>query len=153
LERARPAEIRSRPVKVLLATVTLLVLVACDRGASASPTLTGTPPTLNSPDLPTSMPTPVGDVPQEILDLILDEAASLAGMPREQLTVERAEAVTWGDGSLGCPEPGMMYTQVLVDGYWVVIRAGDQTFDFRGSGTSYRLCPPGRGVPPAPPMN
>jgi hypothetical protein len=140
-------------VKVLLATVTLLVLVACDIHASASPMLTGTPHTSNSPALPTSTPTPVSAVPQEILDQLLDEAASLAGVPRDQLTIERAEAVTWGDGSLGCPEPGMMYTQVLVDGYWVVIRAGDRTFDFRGSGTSYRLCPPGRGVPPAPPNN
>jgi hypothetical protein len=137
-------------VKVLLATVTVLVLVACEIGSSASPMLTAAPHTPGSPDLPTSTPPPGSAVPQEILDLILDEAASLAGVPREQLTIERAEAVTWGDGSLGCPEPGVMYTQMLVDGYWVVIGAGDQTFDFRGSGTSYRLCPPGRGVPPAP---
>jgi hypothetical protein len=138
-------------VKLLLAAFTLLVLGACDSGGGASPMLTGALQTPSSPDLPTSIPTAVSAVPQEILDLILDEAATLAGVPREQLTIERAEAVTWGDGSLGCPEPGMMYTQVLVEGYWVVIRAGDQSFDFHGSGTSYRLCPPGRGVPPAPP--
>jgi hypothetical protein len=30
----------------------------------------------------------------------------------------------WNDGSLGCPEPGMMYTQALVNGYWLIIEAG-----------------------------
>jgi len=27
--------------------------------------------------------------------------------------------VTWSDGALGCPKPGLSYTQVLVPGYRV----------------------------------
>ena len=77
------------------------------------------------------------------------QASDLSAVPVTELTVARAEAVTWPDGSLGCPEPGMMYTQVLVDGYWVVIRAGDETYDFRGTGTTFRLCPPGRSQSPS----
>ena len=30
------------------------------------------------------------------------------------------EPVTLSDGSLGCPQPGEFYTQVLVRGYWIV---------------------------------
>jgi hypothetical protein len=87
-------------------------------------------------------------IPKQILEPILKEAASLASVPREQLVIERAERVVWNDGSLGCPEPGMMYTQALVNGYWVVIGAAGQTYDFRvGRGGSFRLCPPGRGDP------
>jgi hypothetical protein len=37
--------------------------------------------------------------------------------------VVQAEAVTWPDGALGCPEPGIVYTQALVPGYWVVVEA------------------------------
>lgn len=91
-------------------------------------------------------------VPQGILDPILKEAAALAKVARDQLIIERAESVVWNDGSLGCPEPGMMYTQALVNGYWVVIKAAGQTFDFRvGRGGSFRLCPAGRGHPPLQP--
>jgi hypothetical protein len=91
------------------------------------------------------------NVPQGILDPILNEAAKLANVPREQLTIVRAEAVVWSDGSLGCPEPGMQYTQMLVNGYWVVIEAAGQTYDFRaGRDGSFRLCPAGRGRPPLP---
>ena len=90
-----------------------------------------------------------GKVPQEILDPILSEAAALANVAREQLVIVRAEPVVWNDGSLGCPEPGMMYTQALVNGYWVVINAAEQTYDFRvGRGGRFQLCPAGRGHPP-----
>lgn len=42
--------------------------------------------------------------------------AKLAGAVR----VVAAEAVTWSDGSIGCPQPGMNYTMALVPGYRVV---------------------------------
>jgi hypothetical protein len=116
-----------------------------ERGQSVTPTVT-----------PTSMPTgetppAKGEVPQGILDPILKEAAALANVAREQLVIVRAEPVVWNDGSLGCPEPGMEYTQALVNGYWVVINAAGQSYDFRvGRGGSFRLCPAGRGRPPLP---
>jgi hypothetical protein len=88
-------------------------------------------------------------VPKEILEAALNKAAGLANVAPEQPVVVRAESVVWNDGSLGCPEPGMMYTQALVNGYWVVIKAGNQTYDFRvDSRGSLLLCPKGRGHPP-----
>ena len=57
----------------------------------------------------------------------------------------RAESAVWNDRSLGYPEPGMMYTQALVNGYWVMIDAAGQNCDFR---VDFRLCPPGQGHPP-----
>jgi len=100
---------------------------------------------------PTTGETPPmkGQVPQAILDPILKEAAALAKVDRDQLVIVRAESVVWNDGSLGCPEPGMMYTQALVNGYWIVIEAAGKQYDFRvGSDGSFRLCPAGRGHPP-----
>jgi len=92
-----------------------------------------------------------GQVPQAIVDPILKEAAALAKVDREQLVIARAESVVWNDGSLGCPEPGMMYTQALVNGYWIVIEAAGKQYDFRvDRGGSFRLCPPGHGHPPQP---
>jgi hypothetical protein len=89
-------------------------------------------------------------IPKGILDPILNEASKLANVPREQLSIVRAEAVVWSDGSLGCPESGMEYAQALVRGYWVVVNAAGQEYDFRaGNDGSFRLCPPGRGRPPS----
>ena len=90
-------------------------------------------------------------VPEAILDPILKEAAKLANVSPQQLVIVRADAVVWNDGSLGCPEVGMEYAQMLTNGYWVVITAARQTYDFRvGSDGRFRLCPPGRGRRPLP---
>ena len=91
-------------------------------------------------------------VPQGILECVLKEAAALANVAPEQLVILRAESVIWNDGSLGCPDPGMLYTQAQVNGYWVVIDAAGRKYDFRvGSRGNFRLCPPGRGHPPSQP--
>jgi hypothetical protein len=98
------------------------------------------------PVLPEPVPTvavgPVtGEVPQQLLDAILADAAARSALEPEAFTVVRAESVTWNDGSLGCPRPGMMYTQGPVHGYWVVLQHGDQTFDYRaGESGFFFLC-------------
>jgi hypothetical protein len=58
----------------------------------------------------------------------------------DQVVVVSAEEVTFPDGSLGCPQPGMVYTQAMVDGYKIVAEAGGKTYDYRGSGSTFRLC-------------
>ena len=46
------------------------------------------------------------------------------GVDSASLEVVSATAMTWPDASLGCPQPGMLYAQVLTPGYLVVIRDG-----------------------------
>jgi hypothetical protein len=107
-----------------------------------------TPPEITAPT-PTEERPMKREVPQKILDPILKEAAALSKVAREKLVILRAEPVVWNDGSLGCPEPGQMYTQALINGYWVVVEAAGQTYDFRvDRGGSFHLCPKGRGRPP-----
>lgn len=62
-----------------------------------------------------------------------------------------AERVVWRDGALGCPLPGMNYTQALVPGYRIRIRSGNAVLDYHGGvRLAPRLCPPGRAVEPLP---
>ena len=81
------------------------------------------------------------DVPQAFLDAVMTDASSQAGVPVGDLIVLRAEYVEWADGSLGCPEPGVFYTQAVTPGYWIEIGAGDRTLDYRlGENGFFRLC-------------
>ena len=81
----------------------------------------------------------------------LADASRRTGSPIPALQVLSATAVTWRDGSLGCPQPGMVYTQALVPGYRVRIRAAGGDLDYhaaqRGAVTH---CPDGRAVDPLP---
>ena len=84
---------------------------------------------------------PIGEVPADVLDAITSEAAEHAGVEPSKVTIRTAEAVTWSDGSLGCPKPGMMYTQALVPGYRVVLEAGRATIEYHASERgSIRFC-------------
>ena len=90
------------------------------------------------------------DLQQKVQAALVD-AARVSGLPATQLQVLDAAAVTWPDGSLGCPQPGRMYTQALVPGWRVHIQAGGQVLAYHGSMRGgMLLCPAGRGQPPVP---
>lgn len=77
-----------------------------------------------------------------ILETVTAEAARLSNVAADQVAVVRAEPAVWSDGSLGCPQPNEMYTQALVNGYWIILQAGNVPYDFRvASDGSYRVCP------------
>ena len=88
---------------------------------------------------------------QQVRRAALADAARRTGLAPEALEVLGAEAVTWPDGSLGCPQPGMMYTQALVPGYRIRIQAGDQVLDYHaGRSGQPSLCPAEFARDPAP---
>ena len=132
--------------------VAVLALSACAGGESPDASSPGPSdrPTRTDPVVEPvaseSAPGVVGEVPDDILDRILADASDRTGAAAEAIEVTRAEAVTWSDGSLDCPEPGMLYTQALVDGYDVVLDAAGTELDYRATTNGdYRLCEsPGR---------
>ena len=52
------------------------------------------------------------------------------GISADEITLVTAEAVDWPDSSLGCPQPGMMYGQVITPGYKIVLEAGGVEYSF-----------------------
>ncbi len=102
-----------------------------------------------TPDAPSETTTPPASTPatgtapagvsQERWDAIL---ADLHGRGvTDTPTLVSAASVTWDDGSLGCPEPGKSYTQALVQGQKIVVKAGGTTYDYRfGKSDAPKLC-------------
>ena len=71
------------------------------------------------------------------------------GLPADAISVQSAQRVTWPDGSLGCPAPGMQYTQALVPGWRVILRVGDATYDYHAAANgAVMLCPRERATEP-----
>lgn len=86
---------------------------------------------------------------QSTVDMAIADAARRTGLERPTLKVISSEVVTWPDGSLGCPQPGMNYTMALVPGYRIRIRARAEVLDYHASRRGHLvLCPPGRSVEP-----
>ena len=61
------------------------------------------------------------------------DAAERTGVDPEAIEVVSFEEVTWPDGSMGCPEPGQMYTQALVEGYRIVLDADGAELTYHGA--------------------
>lgn len=114
---------------------------------SEEPTVQPTPPDdSGATRVPPAAPLPTGDVPPAVAerDQVRQAVADLSerlGVDGEAVTVAGFREVTWRDGSLGCPEPGMMYTQALVPGQQLVLEVDGQLHAYHAaSGKEFRYC-------------
>ena len=67
---------------------------------------------------------------QSAVDACVRDAQPRLAVAATQLAVERVESREWGDTSLGCPQPGMMYAQVITPGYLIVIAGGGKRLEY-----------------------
>jgi hypothetical protein len=132
---------------------TALLLAACaaqSGGASQEESTEPTRPPFSAAPSSSAQPISsgaIGDVPAEMIAGIVADAAQRSGVAESDVEVEEATAMTWNDGSLGCPEPGQFYTQALVEGYHVIVVVDGERLDYRAvRGDGFRLCElPGAG--------
>jgi len=68
--------------------------------------------------------------------------AQKAGINVDEVIIRSVEAVEFGDSSLGCPQPGMGYLQVITPGYKIIAAAADRSFDVRVAGSRGLICDP-----------
>ncbi len=82
-----------------------------------------------------------GEVPDDLMDKILADLEGRTGAQRAEFETLQAEAVQWNDGALGCPEPGQVYTQAIVDGFRVVLKHEGKTYDYHAAAKGFfKLC-------------
>lgn len=143
---------RSHVFAPLAALVSALVLTACASGGVATPSAVEQPVS-NSPvteETPAAT-MPTADITEAGLAALLSSAAEEAGVDLDEVRVVTAEEVTWSDGSLGCPQPDMAYTQALVPGFRVVVEIDGEELHFHAAqGGEFRICddpqPPVQGA-------
>jgi hypothetical protein len=70
------------------------------------------------------------------------DLASRLGVAATSIIIAEAAEAMWPDTSLGIPEPGKMYAQMLTDGYRVVLEVAEKKFEYRFGGGSVRSLPP-----------
>ena len=101
-----------------------------------------TPPevTVTGPSVPT----------ESNVDIAVADLAARLDVDPSEIEIVSVEEVTWPDGSLGCPRPGMSYTQALVDGQLIVLAVDDTEYEYHsGRGGDPFYCPADRATPPA----
>lgn len=143
--------IAKRPFPNSIGRLTAAVLMAS--------ALTGcqTPPTEAEGSFPALGPPTI--TPHETSEMSLDALTDAASVDLAErlnvdladITVESAERVIWRDGSIGCPQPEGFYTQALVNGYRIMLKAEGQVHAYHGrDGGQPFHCPHDRRQMPLP---
>jgi hypothetical protein len=119
---------------VLVALMLSAVQSACGQAAqnpgvgSASPVQA--PAAQPAPPSPKPSVSPASATSPEsraAVEAALKDAAAHLGVDVGDVRVDRVEARDWPDSSLGCPRPGLMYSQVVTPGFFIVLTAGGAT--------------------------
>jgi hypothetical protein len=126
-------------------------------GAPALPTGPAVPPTLTVTATDTIVQEdPVSQDDSHAQPQVTQAKQDLAGrlnLSLDEIELVEFAAVIWPDASLGCPQQGMLYAQVLQEGARIVLRAGDTLYAYHSGGARAPfLCEnptppvPGRGA-------
>ena len=70
-----------------------------------------------------------------LVDQAVADLASRLKIDASSIVTVSAQAMSWPDGSLGCPQPGMLYTQVMVDGALIELSVDGTSYSYH-SGAS-----------------
>ena len=130
--------------------ILVLLLTACgapDTGDDATTTTTTTVPSVTS----TTAGGGIDPGLSSVIPIAVADLAERLGLPESEIEVTAAYLVAWPDASLGCPEPGMQYAQVVTDGAVIELMANDTTYSYHMGGSRYRpfLCEtPAGTIPP-----
>jgi hypothetical protein len=127
----------------------LLALVVAACGGSGSPaagTAAKTGGTVGVVATPAGTPGAGGTAVAEnpAVAAAVADLAKQKGVEPSRIGVASVEAVEWPDSSLGCPQPGRAYAQVITPGWRIRLTLDGQTYEYHANqdGTTVVLCQP-----------
>jgi hypothetical protein len=100
-----------------------------DSSPNPLPVIILTPQDQNSTPMEAVM-TPATSEQNELVRLAIEDLAHKMDISSEEISLIDVASVVWPDGSLGCPQPGMFYTQALVEGARIRLQVGDQIYHY-----------------------
>jgi hypothetical protein len=119
----------SRLVFTLLAGGLIAVLGAC-RPVTATPEASSAAPAAEAVAATDSTATiTLSSSEQTLVDAALEQVVLVTNVAAGNVQLTSFAAVEWPDASLGCPQPDMMYAQVITPGYQIVFDAGGQAVE------------------------
>jgi hypothetical protein len=93
---------------------------------------------------PPPVPPPVESLPpgsDTLVQQAIADAARRAGIDPTAVVVVSVEDREWSDSSLGCPQPGQFYAQVITPGFLIVVEAAGQRYEYHtDAGRRVELC-------------
>lgn len=74
--------------------------------------------------------TPLASGLEGLIEKAKEDLAQRLTISISDIVLVDAKEVTWSDASLGCPQPDMLYAQVLTPGYLVKLKYDVRDFEY-----------------------
>lgn len=65
-----------------------------------------------------------------VVDLAKNDLSERLNIPVGDIKLVKEESIDWRDTSLGYPEEGMMYAQVITPGFSITLKAQDKLYEY-----------------------
>lgn len=65
-----------------------------------------------------------------VVDLAKKDLSERLKIPADDIKLAKEEAIDWPDASIGFPEKGMMYAQVITPGFRIILNAQDKLYEY-----------------------
>ena len=65
-----------------------------------------------------------------VVDIARQDLSERLQIPISDISLVKEEAVEWPDASLGFPEKGMMYAQVITPGFKIILKADNKSYEY-----------------------
>ena len=119
--------------------VTTTPAVEITPAVTAAPTAEITPETTLTA---TEAPAVASPVPGSVEAKVGQALSKKTGVDTSKLVLTTKDALDWPDSALGCPAPGMMYSQIVTSGFKLVYSDGAKTYEVHTdrSGNRAVLC-------------
>jgi hypothetical protein len=136
-------------IKICLFNFLLFLTISCalapsptvETEGTASPAPTGPETVLPTQGDPARMPaisqTPGASGLKNLIERARDDLSQRVSVSAAQIKLVEATEVEWPDSSLGCPQEGMSYLQVITPGYRILLEAGGIQYEYHSNRDTY----------------
>ncbi len=90
---------------------------------------------------PVPAPTPIPGT-EPLVEAAVQDLLARVKLTATDVRIKNIEAVDWPDTSLGCPQPGMVYAQVITPGYKITLAAESRDYVYHTDRQRVVYCPP-----------
>ncbi len=130
---------------ILASTIIVVVFIAMavtqktkylSTGFLESPT--STPET--SPTVTVQITQPKVLVKSDYVDKAVEDLAVKLNVDKSQITVESSDEHNWNDASLGCPQKGMFYAQIIIPGFTIGLSHSGSIYSYHAGSNRVVSC-------------
>jgi hypothetical protein len=86
-----------------------------------------------------SIPAPLDPNLQKLVIMAKEDLAQRLSLSVTEIKLIEIAEAEWSDSSLGCPQPGMDYLQVITPGYLILLESNGTQYEYHSNRDTYAV--------------